>query len=746
MIFKPHFWSFMISRCLLLSIFAWIFASIIVLLIFSEPLIRWWVLIPYIILITFCYYALYVSYKKEYYSFEGNKIIRHYGTIFSDNSLELQLHRTAIISLVRPFLLDIFFATGHVVVSAAGSGNASFVLQHMKHPKEIYADIESRLQTAGFHMERSKMIQEARPHWLGIFWEVGQKILVTFFILAYAFWSIAVETIENTDFIWMWFLMHIAIWGIILFILVGYVLLSYLDLRNRRYTIYEDAVEFYEWFLTKRYGLIPMENVSDVENTQSFFSKIFWLHDIKVSCVGSGNDVVFKNMTYGETMIAHLKHLKDAIIPRQRSKDVSVSTQSLVSYVDKIEEIFTYDQAFTASYKMSLKRSLLPCLIFLIPPITPFGIVILIGQFIRVKFTDYEVAGSSIEKRFHFLTNKHASYSIEKIMGIVFRRNLLDLFFGTCSVKFLSLGSSENLTFSNVIYSEQFEQRLQEKVGVYSSVKREKIPIRFSFMNYMKANILWSWILVLSLPIYMYKVFFYSQKYYKNSGFDGGIVSQRGIFIRTKSYALARNIKGVISLKYPWTQVGRLQFNVAGEKIVQTQQASAGVSTLLLSNMISIPYVHTVQDAQIYFDRKFFWPDFNTELVRSTKQSLKNAMFPLICVLGIFSIWSYIFGIGIGLAVTIVSLLILWWTLWMIRVRFFHLEKSRVVFGSGIIYKRRQSILYTKFNFIELNRGFLNKMFQNGSIGIYTLGSSQREMTLRDMDSYSEYYELLQTQ
>jgi len=39
-----------------------------------------------------------------------------------------------------------------------------------------------------------------------------------------------------------------------------------------------------------------MESVSDVENTQSFFSKIFGLHDIIISSAGASNKVVFKNM------------------------------------------------------------------------------------------------------------------------------------------------------------------------------------------------------------------------------------------------------------------------------------------------------------------------------------------------------------------------------------------------------------------------------------------------------------------
>ena len=57
-----------------------------------------------------------------------------------------------------------------------------------------------------------------------------------------------------------------------------------------------------------------MEHISDIENTQSFLSKIFGLHDIIVSSSGNNNKVVFKNMVNGEKMMENIKYLKNETI------------------------------------------------------------------------------------------------------------------------------------------------------------------------------------------------------------------------------------------------------------------------------------------------------------------------------------------------------------------------------------------------------------------------------------------------
>jgi membrane protein YdbS with pleckstrin-like domain len=93
-----------------------------------------------------------------------------------------------------------------------------------------------------------------------------------------------------------------------------------LDLSRRKYEVFTDSIYYSEGFLTKNYSFIPMENISDTENEQSFLSKVLGLHDFVISSQGANNKVLFKNMLGGQKMMESIKYLKDKTI--MRTKDM----------------------------------------------------------------------------------------------------------------------------------------------------------------------------------------------------------------------------------------------------------------------------------------------------------------------------------------------------------------------------------------------------------------------------------------
>lgn len=62
-----------------------------------------------------------------------------------------------------------------------------------------------------------------------------------------------------------------------------YIAIAYLDLRRRKYEVFTDSIFYTEGFLTKHYSFLPMERVADIENRQSFLSRILGLHDLVIS-------------------------------------------------------------------------------------------------------------------------------------------------------------------------------------------------------------------------------------------------------------------------------------------------------------------------------------------------------------------------------------------------------------------------------------------------------------------------------
>lgn len=114
-------------------------------------------------------YFYYIAYQKERYELKGRKIIRHYGTVFSDNSVEVQLDRVVIVKCKRPWILHMVFQTGYITLKAAGSSQSKFHLVHMKDPLQLYETLQQYLRDNGFHLKKDRLVQTAKPHILGIF-------------------------------------------------------------------------------------------------------------------------------------------------------------------------------------------------------------------------------------------------------------------------------------------------------------------------------------------------------------------------------------------------------------------------------------------------------------------------------------------------------------------------------------------------------------------------------------------------
>lgn len=84
-------------------------------------------------------------------------------------------------------------------------------------------------------------------------------------------------------------------------------------------------------------------------------------------------------MPEGETMIANLRYLKDAISPKEMGAEDTPSEKTQeVGYTDQNESTFDFNRDFTGSYRMDMKKSIIPSLFFLIPPFTPIGLATLV--------------------------------------------------------------------------------------------------------------------------------------------------------------------------------------------------------------------------------------------------------------------------------------------------------------------------------------------------------------------------------
>ncbi len=162
-----------------------------------------------------------------------------------------------------------------------------------------------------------------------------------------------------------------------------------------------------------------------------------------------------------------------------------------------------------------------------------------------------------------------------------------------------------------------------------------------------------------------------------------------------------------------------------------------------MSNKIKIPFIWNVFDTHIYFDNILNEDEIDNNKISTAKQDIWNSIFWIVIIAIIFVWIAALINIIASICVLILVSIMLWLIIWSIKVKYYNFEKDRVLFGSWIIYKKRHSILYSKFNFIEKNQWFINKIFKNWIVKIYTLWSWKIEMLLKDIDNFKDIYDLL---
>jgi len=84
---------------------------------------------------------------------------------------------------------------------------------------------------------------------------------------------------------------------------------------------------------------------------------------------------------------------------------------------------------------------------------------------LQIFYTKYKVADNSINEQYKFLSTKNKEFNIQKITAVIMFRSLLDRIFNTCSIKFISIGSSSDITFEHINRDEQFLEQLALKFG-----------------------------------------------------------------------------------------------------------------------------------------------------------------------------------------------------------------------------------------------------------------------------------------
>lgn len=721
---------------------SWVFWFLIVLLllsviasIFYNPIIVVSILIWVILLISFWLSS--ISYKKENYTFTPSKIIYTYWWLFSDNTVEININKISQVSCHIWFIENIFFKTGHITIKTAGSTSGKIKLRSIENTLSYYWEIQKRMQHNGFKLTKENLVMEAKPHIIGAFWESISWLIANIWIILYLWisfiWEIFVTGIILED--------KLSILWLFLLIAVPFIvktIFKYLDVKKRIYQIYDDGIYFSEGFLSKNYSFLPMENFSDTENNQSFFSKIFWIHDVIVSSEWSNNQVYFYNMVNGKKMMETIKYLKQHISIQIKSKindeQITIESDSWEKIEMKITS--TKNTQYNTDFALVLKPNILKTFLVNAPFILwIYTIPVFLINFFKAFFTTFHITSSNFEYKYEFISTKHNIFSVDKITKIVITESILDKWLGTCSITLSSIWSSNSMNFSNIKKTPELFEKVLSKIWIYKEEPQNIIPISYSVWELFKMNLFTSIILILGtltllcIPLIwliIYYKYYFKEKYYKHTLYKSYIESISWIIIQTKIYSHLDNIKAIEVIKYPFTNTGTLLFDISWDNKVQYGKKANQYS--LISSGIKIPLVWECNEVFDTLDTLLNQKALDTTIILEKKQDIWNTLLWVIP----FSPVTLIF-----------APLVIWITIWYIKSKKYILENSRILSYWGIIYKAKRSILYSKFDFIEQNQWFINKIFGNWMVSVFTKWSGFSDMKMIDIANHTEIYDIL---
>ncbi len=729
----------------------------------------WYLVGGFVLLQFFSYYSLTVSYRKEKYIFFADKLIHQHGGIFSDNETELIVKNITHVTRRLPFIESKLFGTGNIRVQSAGSGTAEIFLRSVDSSKEYYEHIEEIMRNNGFRLSKSELVQQERPVTVGVVFEVLRGLAVSGFAVL-----IVGVNIGSGIFSLVSGHMGLVLSGIVLvlLLLLSHSVFVFLDLSRRRYIVYSDTIVYEEGFLSKNYSFIPIENLSDSTVTQTLVDKIFGLYDVTISCQGSSQEVHFKNMVNGPALESNI----DALVSKSQSLvgtggvlAQKVDADDAPGKMDSSKpESLHRDTEFTAEYRMDGKRTVVPMLLILpvcliLFPLMIVWIIGLVTQVVKVNATRYLVKSGSMEERYNFISSRNNEFTNDKITGVVFKESFIDKWFNTCSVHFWSIGSAQSIVFANIKKTDGLYDLILAKTGVFRKDVLYQMDSDFKFSEMLKASFFLTIIVFLGvlgllvsvvhnalfvIPVVLIFIVYavvgvYKSIYYKRSNltfFKDCVYFTRGIFFREFYYVLYDNIKDIKTVKYPFSALGSVEFNVAGEQIV-----GSGKNQTMASNKFRINYVDGIDNKDELIDMIFYRrPDakeiseiemnlqsYSEKPILEAKPDVRNSLVSLIVVSVIF------FPLLALLPVTIPLII------WSVKVKSYVIQHYRVIAKSGIFYKTQVSVVFNKIDHINFGQGMLNKMFRNGNITVNTTGSSMAELTVWSIPNYKEFYDVL---
>lgn len=761
-------------------------------------------------------------YAKQSYMMENHAVIQRSGTPFSDHENELLFSRVTHVSLRLPYIQHKLFGTGIVRVESAGSDESEVVFVEMDRPRELFAQVQKHMGQQGILLDTGELILEEKPHGLAIFFEVFRNFIVSILSILYIGGTeVAGGSLEFV--LRQSFGIIILIGGSLVLIIIISQIFTFLDLRKRVYSIYRNAVTYSEGFLSKNYTIIPYQNLSDTEITQTFIDKIFGLYDVKVSGKGSSHEILFKNLANGQrvgTVLSELilvaKNREQGVVPASVSQHDSVDLDgahtpqvgSVVMEIPSSDYVCDTRPDLLARCVVAVSLAIVLTLALSVVsllgslgaalPVTGGVLFLTLSILYSLWFVythTYSIMERGVAHRYNFLTKQEVDFSLDKVTGIVLYQSILQRWLGVATLEFWSYGAHSTIRFVDIRNYHEIFTKTKEKYHAVDEEALHTINPHYSIIEWIKSNILavvitavfyiiallsvlWFGADVVAIGIgvvaavaiihalIVVVVVAYNYFYYRFSEISlqrSHVQARKGLIWKRYYFLPYTGIKDMLVQRYPFSDMGMVRLNVAGDVQVLQQKKSFGkqqqvsflshhfrldfIDNLLMEDhLVDALLKQSVPTGRLPLDVS---PEMDDAVISLSRESMANTLVSMIIALGFIGFPMVLFGAMFDLMVYallglfIVSCCIIASIVISTRMRYYTLRTNRVVAHSGIFYKKEISILYERINYINKHQRLLGKIFGNGNVTVHTVGGSQVEILVRNIPDYKELYDKL---
>jgi len=748
-----------------------------------------------IILLLLNFLYLNIVYSKTRYVVSELNFKMYGGGIFSNYQSELVVPNITQISLNINFLENLFFKSGTVIVKAAGSASDEIVFENVEHPHQVYQKVQDIMELSVFDLESSSPTLVKNPSLAGVILN-NLYNFITFIFFLLGFVTFSAFSFEQIN------LGVVFGGLVVLISSLGWLLLKFYWEKNAVYSLFEDKITYSREFLNKQFSLIPLKNVADTDTSQNFWDRFLNIHSVIISCQGAENNILFSNLSGGDDFVEQtnelLKKQKNRLsntsvnhkIVNSSEADTLVQTEfeTVQSDVKIIEKINIQTSSWSKTFQPEKPRSLvLPIIlvifglilavpsvaismffysnsdnqidagegifdfliIFTWPAIILFFAVI--KEAFTLFFTKYFVDENKLGFEYKFISKKRMEFSLDKITGMVVFQNPIDRIFKTYTLVFRSIGSNQPLSFKHIAKDNQDFAEIFNKLMVQEN-ETEIIKPNYSILELIKSDIFSFIAIVFSLVIavilavvvpdffvvagifvvavvaILILILIYKHYFYKTTSLQMGKYTmefQQGIWFTQRYFVLLENVRNTSSTKYIFSQKGRLNVDIAGQTMI---------SEKAIQNFhFTLDFVDNIHDfhnnLELTLAQTSFKPSNKPSQHVVIKENIvyKTSVATEMFFYSLFTIW-----------------LVIFWPFILVVVYFFAVNRyyqfSKVALQkySGIFYKTKTSIPYSRIDHINSAQQLIGKIFKTGNISIFTTGTSNAEIVMGNIKNYKK--------